>query len=118
MGTIGARIKLLRKNKNWTQQQLASRVNVSSQVVSNWEREYTNPDHDDISRLAKILEVSADYIIFGNDSKDPHRETNGQPSDFESLFLQELRLLSDEDKQKALEHVRFLRFLAEQEKKK
>ena len=117
MGDIGTRIKKLRKIKNLTQQQLANRINVSSQVVSNWEREYSNPDHDDISRLAKVLEVSADYIIFGEQVSRTTNETIKQPSDFERLFLDELRELNEEDKQKALDHVRYLRYLHDQNSK-
>ncbi|MDH6351879.1 transcriptional regulator with XRE-family HTH domain [Brevibacillus sp. 1238] len=79
--TVGQRIKRLRKQKGWTQQQLAKRVNVSPQVVSNWEREYTPLDHDDIAKLALILETKADYILFGKDDPSPpdkekHLEVN------------------------------------------
>lgn len=114
VGNIGNRIKKLRKYRNLTQQQLAAQVNVSSQVVSNWEREYSNPDHDDISRLAKVLEVSADYILFGEQLSETTDQTKKQPSDFERLFLAELRELNEEGKQKALEHVRYLRYLQDQ----
>ncbi|ATO48306.1 helix-turn-helix domain-containing protein [Brevibacillus laterosporus] len=117
MPTIGLRIKALRKQKKWTQQELAARVNVSSQVISNWERAYTNPNHDDISRLAESLEVSADCILFGNKRPDLVKETASSYSAFEALFLSELDKLSEEDKQKALEHVRFLAYLAEQKQK-
>ncbi|HAS01627.1 MAG TPA: transcriptional regulator, partial [Brevibacillus sp.] len=34
MPLIGQRIKELRKQKKWTQQELAARVNVSAQVIS------------------------------------------------------------------------------------
>jgi transcriptional regulator with XRE-family HTH domain len=61
--SIGKRIKQSRKEKNLTQTQLAKQVNVSSQVISNWEREYTSPNNDDIARLSKALEVSADFLI-------------------------------------------------------
>lgn len=39
--SIGSQIKSLRKERRWTQQQLAENINVSSQVISNWERGYT-----------------------------------------------------------------------------
>lgn len=68
--SIGKRIKQSRKEKNLTQTELAKLVNVSSQVISNWEREYTSPNNDDIARLSKALEVSADYLI-GN-TREPN----------------------------------------------
>ena len=69
METVGERIKRLRKLNNWTQNDLAKRVNVSAQVISNWERSYTDPDHDDISRLAKTFDVTSDYILLGREEK-------------------------------------------------
>lgn len=59
---IGERIRKARKQKGLTQPQLGDKVNVSSQVVSNWERGYTTPDSDDITRVAKVLGISTDYL--------------------------------------------------------
>ena len=53
--SIGTQIKSLRKKRNWTQQQLAEKINVSSQVISNWERGYTIPTAKDIKIMAKEL---------------------------------------------------------------
>jgi len=55
---ICSRIKQFRQEKVLTQKELADIVNVSPQVVSNWERDYTNPDHDDITRLSKAFGIS------------------------------------------------------------
>lgn len=63
MGTVGERIKILRNKKKITQQTLANMINVSSQVISNWERGYTSPDYDDIKRLADVLDATADYLL-------------------------------------------------------
>ena len=62
-GVIGERIKDLRKNRGWRQKDLADKVNVSPQVISNWEREYSYPDHDDLARLSEVLEVTSDYLL-------------------------------------------------------
>lgn len=57
--------KKLRKQNNWTQPQLATKANVSSQVVSNWERGYTPPSPDDIAKLSEIFDVRSDFILLG-----------------------------------------------------
>ena len=57
--------KKLRKQNNWTQPQLATKANVSSQVVSNWERGYTRPSPDDIAKLSEIFDVRSDFILLG-----------------------------------------------------
>ncbi|MDW0113817.1 helix-turn-helix transcriptional regulator [Sporosarcina saromensis] len=68
--SVGLRIKQLRKSSHLTQKQLAERVNVSSQVISNWEREYTEPGSDDVKELAKVFDCSADYILLGENKTD------------------------------------------------
>ncbi len=59
---IGNRIKLKRNEKRLKQTELAKLVNVSSQVISNWERGYTDPNHGDVARLADALGCSTDYL--------------------------------------------------------
>lgn len=67
---VGNRIKELRKGLRLTQKQVADKVNVSSQVISNWERGYTDPSHDDIKLLSEVLKCSADYILGNTDNKN------------------------------------------------
>ncbi|MEC2711563.1 helix-turn-helix transcriptional regulator [Bacillus cereus] len=42
------RIKYQRKLNKLTQKELADKLDVSSQVISNWERNYTIPNYDDM----------------------------------------------------------------------
>ncbi|PAE20542.1 hypothetical protein CHH80_11055 [Bacillus sp. 7504-2] len=60
--SIGYRIKQKRNEKRLTQSQLGALVNVSSQVISNWERGYTHPNHEDVARLAEALDCSTEYL--------------------------------------------------------
>lgn len=59
---IGERIKSKRKEKRMTQVELGTAVNVSSQVISNWERGYTDPSHSDVARLSEVFECSTEYL--------------------------------------------------------
>ncbi|GIO06265.1 hypothetical protein J31TS6_22930 [Brevibacillus reuszeri] len=52
------------------------------------------------------------------DTTSPSSKKDKPLSEYESLFFYELDKLSDEDKKNALEHVRYLRYRAEQENKK
>lgn len=65
---IGERIRQKRKEKGLTQIELAVAVKVSSQVISNWERGYTDPSHDDVARLADVLNCSTEFL-HGRDIK-------------------------------------------------
>ena len=66
--SVGDRIKQLRKSLHLTQKQLADKVKVSPQVISNWEREYTEPGSEDIKLLSEALKQSADYILGEKDT--------------------------------------------------
>ncbi len=68
--SIGTQIKSLRKKRNWTQQQLAEKINVSSQVISNWERGYTIPTAKDIKIMAKEFNVDTNMILTGHSTEE------------------------------------------------
>ena len=60
---IGSRIKTKRKENRFTQIELAELVNVSSQVISNWERGYSDLSSDDVARLADALDCTTKYLL-------------------------------------------------------
>ena len=60
---LGEKIKLLRKKKGITQEQLSDMLNVSSQAVSKWETGATNPDLALIPDIAKLFDISADELL-------------------------------------------------------
>lgn len=60
---IGSRIRKLRKDYNWTQEYLGTRIGATKQVVSNWERNIAKPEIKHLIALAKVLRVNADYIL-------------------------------------------------------
>lgn len=67
-----SRIKEQRKLRRLTQKQLADKISVSPQVISNWERNYTKPNGDDLSRLASALDCSIDYLL--DLTNEPHHK--------------------------------------------
>ena len=64
-GLMGARIKQARKNKRYTQAQIAEIIDMSSKNFSQLERGETGMSISTLISLCKTLEVSADYILFG-----------------------------------------------------
>ena len=61
----GMRIQQLRKNRGWTQKELAERLHVTDKSVSKWERGETLPDTAILLDLANALETSVDCILTG-----------------------------------------------------
>lgn len=53
----------LRKQNNFTQEKLASKLNVSFQTISKWENEQSLPDIIQLERLADIFKISVDTLI-------------------------------------------------------
>lgn len=65
---IGKRIQERRKQKGYTQEQLADMMNVSIQMVSNLERGNKAIRIDNLINLCQILQISTDYILTGKES--------------------------------------------------
>ena len=62
---IGKNIKKFREEKNMTQEQLAEKLFVTRQAVSNWENGKSQPDIDTITKISQELNMSVEEIIYG-----------------------------------------------------
>ena len=65
MANIAKNIRLLRRKQNMTQDQLAERLHVTRQTVSNYETGKSQPDIDTIVRLAEALQADPNTLIYG-----------------------------------------------------
>ena len=59
------RIQYLRKQKGYSQEELADKVGVSRQAVSKWESEQSMPDLEKVIIMSELFEVTTDYILKG-----------------------------------------------------
>ena len=60
---LNENIKALRKNKGFTQDELASRLNVVRQTVSKWEKGYSVPDAEMLQKMAEIFETDVSKLL-------------------------------------------------------
>lgn len=67
---IGTTIKMLRENKNISQEELGNVLGVSDKTISSWEINRTEPKMGTVQLLADYFGVSTDYLIKGDLSKD------------------------------------------------
>lgn len=65
MSNIGKNISKFRKEQEMTQDQLAERLHVTRQAVSNWENGKTQPDVETLGQLAECFEVPVEMLIYG-----------------------------------------------------
>lgn len=61
--SLGDKMKKLRKRDNITQEELAEKIFVSRQTISNWENNKSYPSIDFINSISKFFNVTIDYLI-------------------------------------------------------
>lgn len=69
---IGKNIKQFRSEKDMTQEKLAEKLNVTRQAVSNWENGKTQPDVEMLGRIAEVLEVTLEELIYDKPKSKVH----------------------------------------------
>ena len=97
--TFGEKLSKLRKDYNYTQEQLADILGVSRQSISKWESDIAYPETNKLIELGKLFECSMDYLL-----KDEITEKNGT---HEATFDENVkgvskRVMSDQNKKKAI----------------
>ena len=60
---LSENLKVLRKQKGFSQEELAVRVNVVRQTVSKWEKGLSAPDADAVIKLAEVFGVSVNELL-------------------------------------------------------
>lgn len=78
--TLGKNIKAFRKNKGFTQEELADLLNITPQAVSKWESESSLPDVSMLIPLAQVLGVTTDALL-GYDSISETEEITSRIKD-------------------------------------
>ncbi|HBR32400.1 MAG TPA: hypothetical protein DD733_09985 [Clostridiales bacterium] len=96
MESIGQKISDHRKSKNMTQMELADKMGISFQAVSNWERGNSMPDIAKLPELAQLFEVTIDELL-GEKSELLESVVNENTID----FLQNNTVTADEFKEVA-----------------
>lgn len=98
---FSALLKKLRSEKNLTQGQLAKEVGVSPGNVGDWETGKSKPGYNALASLARIFEVSADYLLEiepspakASDDLFAHQKTAGLICDGSPLEGEEADLIA------------------------
>lgn len=61
--SLGKRLGRERTIRNWPQKFVAAKIGITNTVLSNYERDYRDPDTETLTRLADLYEVSVDYLL-------------------------------------------------------
>ena len=84
--TFGQRLQRLRKNANLTQEDVATKLNITAQAVSKWENDVSAPDISVLVELSEILGVSLDELM-GKDTPTTTLVPEAQRKDIDKMFL-------------------------------
>lgn len=90
---IGARLKRLREQKQMTQAQLAEKMNTSRESINLWERGARDMKTGTICALAKVFNVSCDYLLTGTSAENI---TLAKDLGLTNNAIEKLRLLNSE----------------------
>jgi len=63
---LGKQIKKYRQEAGLSQEELANRIYVSRQTISNWENDKSYPDVNSLVLLSEIFQISLDKLIKGD----------------------------------------------------
>lgn len=63
---VGKQIKKYRTEANLSQEELADKIFVSRQTISNWENDKNYPDIKSLVLMSEVFRVSLDYLIKGD----------------------------------------------------
>ena len=67
--TTGEKLQSLRKQKNYTQEELADIMGVSRQSISKWESDTAFPETEKLIALSKLYNCSIDYLLQGDNNE-------------------------------------------------
>ena len=90
---IGEKIAELRRDAGLTQEALASKLVISPQAVSKWERGVANPDLELIPEIARLFGISTDELLGLSSPKARENELESRVSSLERL----LAMLTEKD---------------------
>ena len=101
---IGSRVKAGRKDRGLTQEELAEQIGVSRSAVAQWETGRTGQITGNLSRIAEVLDLNVEYLMYGTDKRAPTQAHQGD----EIAMLRLYRECDPEDRQILLRTARRL----------
>lgn len=90
--TMGQRIMVRRKARRMTQEELAEKLGVSTQMISNLELGKKAIRPENLAKVCDVLDLSADFILTGTNTKTA---VDAVAEKLTRLTAEELQMVSD-----------------------
>ena len=83
--SIGSKIVILRKDKNWSQVELAKEISASREIISRYERNESQPSIEMIIKMANAFGVTIDYLAGQSENASFDKETVERINDIQKM---------------------------------
>ncbi|NMW17248.1 MULTISPECIES: helix-turn-helix domain-containing protein [Bacillus] len=101
---FGQRLKALRLEKGMTQQQLADFLDIEKSNISRFESGKQSPSNDNRVKMAKLFNVSVDYMLGLSEHKSLDKEKSEKISKDAAALMEKINKLPPE-KRKLIENL-------------
>ncbi|MBU4357620.1 MAG: helix-turn-helix domain-containing protein [Proteobacteria bacterium] len=91
--SLGSKIKQLRQEKSWSQDELAFHAQIDGRQISRYENDKVTPSVEVVVKLAKAFDVSVDHLLIDDAPKRPLHEPTGKLAE----KIMHLENMSEED---------------------
>jgi len=82
------KLQLLRKEKGFSQEQLAEKIGISRQAIAKWEVGQSYPDLDNLITLSDLFKISIDKLVRNHEDDICSHDGSKQKFDFEQHVLE------------------------------
>lgn len=90
--TLGENLLKLRKKANLSQEEVAEKLDVTRQTISNWELDQTSPDLEQAKKLSNLYSISLDDLV-NNDVKNILIEKVSNTEKLAGLVIKILKII-------------------------
>ena len=102
------RIKLLREEFNYTQQDLANKLNCSKSIIGLYENETRKPSMEILIKLSEIFNVSIDYLLGKSDIRNIEELKQARFANYGGVDTEGL---DEEDLKELQRHIEYMKKL-------
>lgn len=92
---LADKIRTLRKKNSLTQVDLARKLDTSQQIISSWEKGRISPDKEALVAIAKLFNVSVDYLLGNTSETKETKEEIEERTLLEDIFKDDKEMLAD-----------------------
>lgn len=112
------RLRYLRKQKRLTMKELGDKFSLAESTISGYENGNRKPSPDFIMTLANYFDVTIDYLLGNTEDPRHNKDILEDAPEAEEVHFAEWDDLTDEQKEKVYNYIKYLRWEADQYNRK